>query len=158
MESLLSIFRMHWDHELHKGPAQPRQRLGVRRCCAAFDSPPKRHRTGALQNLRVNDGSWKASFRFFAWIGTMNRTRGQQGYSELYYYELWPVIQLAAFVLEYWPRFVGCLMRPAPCRCPDLNCQTRYLKSPRHLRRLDKFPITWPALVSVRHLRKSCSR
>src|SRR5271157_920278 len=75
MESLLSLLRMHWDH----GPAG--SGVGataswtapvLRRCCI--------HRVGkAPEDWRSPrpcgpwDGSWKASFRFCACIGTMDR-------------------------------------------------------------------------------------
>ena len=57
MDSLLSLFRMHWDHEPEKDRASTRQRLGVRQPSAALEAPDstnsvrKRQRTGTLQNL-----------------------------------------------------------------------------------------------------------
>ncbi len=77
MESLLWIFRMHWDHE-------PGRRNGVRRHVAAFldatrrVETKRRHVRALPKNCGWTSGSWRASFRSFACIGTMNRAAGTE--------------------------------------------------------------------------------
>src|SRR6266516_1211423 len=68
MESLLSLWRRHWDHEPAPNPSQEWNFRAADECLL-----PSWEGSGGWV------GSWKASFRLRACIGTMNRDEAAAG-------------------------------------------------------------------------------